>query len=106
MKQALAILLLAFLNIAALSAQSNQPSTKPPPPAPTNPLAVQATEALTAKYTLTADQAKQVYQVQARKLRNQQELAALKTSDPALYRTKLAHLQSGTLGSIVRILHT
>ena len=106
MKQALAILLLAFLNIAFLSAQSNQPSTKPAPPSASNPQAVQATEALTAKYTLTADQAKQIYQVQARKLRNQQEIAALKTADPALYRTKLEHLQTGTLGSIVRILNT
>ena len=106
MKQALAILLLAFLNIFPLVAQSNQPANKPAQPAPTNPQAVQATEALTAKYALTADQAKQMYQIQARKLRNQTEIAALKTADPTLYRNKLEHLQTGTLGSILRILHT
>jgi len=107
MKQALAILLLAFLNIVPLAAQSNQPaphSTKPA--ATTNPDAVRLTEALTAKYTLTADQAKQMYQIQNRKLRSEKELATLKTTDPTRYHTKLENLQTGTLGSVLRILQT
>ncbi len=106
MKQALAILLLAFLNLFSLSAQSNQPAAKPAQATITNPQAVRFTEALTAKYTLTADQAKQMYQIQARKLRNATELQAIKTTNPALYHTKLEHLQTGTLASIMRILHT
>ncbi|MEO6757817.1 MAG: hypothetical protein ABIO24_00075, partial [Saprospiraceae bacterium] len=71
-----------------------------------NPQAVRFTEALTAKYLLTADQAKQMYQIQARKLRNQTELGGLKTSDPVLFQNKLEHLQTGTLGSIQRLLNT
>ncbi len=106
MKQALAILLLAFLNLVPLAAQSNQPASQPAKVAVTDPQAVRATEALTTKYTLTADQAKQMYQIQVRKLRNESELTALKTADPARYLTKMEHLQTGTLGSIKRILQT
>ncbi len=106
MKQALAILLLAFLNIVSLAAQSTQPAAQPAKTAVTNPQAVRVTEALTAKYTLTTDQAKQMYQIQVRKLRNESELATLKTTNPALYLTKLDNLQTGTQGSIRRILQT
>ena len=47
-----------------------------------------------------------MYQIQVRKLRNESALTTLKTTDPALYLTKLEHLQTGTLGSIKRILQT
>ncbi len=104
MQQALALLLLAFLNILPLAAQSNHSAA--PAPAAKNPEAVAATEALTKKYTLTADQAKQMYQIQVRKQRNQAEVAALQTTNPALYQAKRESLQKGTLGSIKRLMHT
>ncbi|MCY7330804.1 MAG: hypothetical protein LH618_19785, partial [Saprospiraceae bacterium] len=104
MKQALALLLLAFLNILPLAAQSNHSAT--PAPAVKNPEAVAATEALTRKYTLTADQAKQMYQIQVRKQRNQAEVAALQATDPGIYQAKRESLQKGTLGSIKRLMHT
>ncbi len=104
MKQALALLLLAFLHIFPLAAQSTQSAA--PTPSAKNPEAVVATEALTKKYTLTADQAKQMYQIQVRKLRNQGEIAALQTSNPTQYQAKRQSLQTGTLASIKRLMHT
>jgi hypothetical protein len=64
------------------------------------------TEALVAKYNLGADQAKQMYTIQLRKARNMADIAALQNSDPALYRTKVKNVQSGTLASIRRILRS
>ncbi len=104
MKQALALLLLAFLHILPLAAQSSESAA--PTAATRNPEAVAATEALTKKYALTADQAKQMYQIQVRKLRNQAEVEALRTTNPSLYQSKRQSLQKGTLASIRRLLHT
>lgn len=74
--------------------------------AATDPAARSATEALVAKYTLNADQAKQMYTVQVRKLRNLKQIADLKESNIALYKSKLQSLQSNTLVSVRRILNT
>jgi len=65
-----------------------------------------ATEALTAKYKLNADQAKQMYTIQLRKAKNIAQIAAFQNSDPALYRAKMQNVQKGTLASIRRILNT
>ncbi|MFN0034740.1 MAG: hypothetical protein ACKVUS_06730 [Saprospiraceae bacterium] len=65
-----------------------------------------ATEALTAKYDLSADQAKQMYTIQVRKKKNMAQIAALHASDPALYRAKAQNVQKGTLASIRRILQS
>jgi len=65
-----------------------------------------ATEALTAKYKLNADQAKQMYTIQLRKAKNMAQIAAFQNSDPALYRAKMQNVQKGTLASIRRILNT
>lgn len=65
-----------------------------------------ATESLTAKYSLNADQAKQMYTVQLRKIKNLEEIQSLKNSDAKAYYAKLDNVQRGTLGSIRRILKT
>ena len=108
----LALLLAAICPLAM--AQKGQ--GMPAPPAPTEAPAVKpiednaeartATEKLSAKYTLTADQAKQVYTVEARKYRNLKAISGLKTTNLALYRTKLQNLQTNTLASIRRALNT
>jgi hypothetical protein len=67
---------------------------------------IKATEALTAKYQLNADQAKQMYAIQQRKQRNMGEIAPLQSANPAQYRMKLHNVQQGTLASIRRILQT
>ncbi|MDX1913710.1 MAG: hypothetical protein SFV22_19600 [Saprospiraceae bacterium] len=64
------------------------------------------TEALTIKYNLSADQAKQMYTIQQRKAKNLADIAPLQTSDPALYRSKVKNVQTGTLASIRRILRS
>ncbi len=106
MKQALALLLLAFLHTLPLAAQSNQPVPQPGQSVANDPQAVRATDALAAKYSLSPDQVRMMYQIQVRKLRNESKLEALKTTDPALYARKRENLQTGTLGSIRRILNT
>ncbi|MBC7777334.1 MAG: hypothetical protein H7246_18015 [Phycisphaerae bacterium] len=65
-----------------------------------------ATEALTKKYVLNADQAKQMYTIQLRKAKNMAEITAFQSSDPALYRAKAQNVQKGTLASIRRILNS
>lgn len=99
MKQALALLLLALFHTLPLAAQSTQPAGN-------DPQAVRATEVLTTKYSLSADQVRMMYQIQARKLRNATKLEALKATDPARYLMKRENLQTGTLGSISSILQT
>lgn len=74
--------------------------------APADPAARSATEQLAIKYTLNADQAKQMYTVQVRKFRNLKQISELKTSNLALYKSKLQSLQSNTLVSMRRILNT
>ena len=65
-----------------------------------------ATEQLTQKYSLSADQAKQVYTIQVRKQRNLSEIATLKTENQAQYNQKLQSIQHGTLASLRKTLKT
>ncbi len=65
-----------------------------------------STEILTAKYKLTADQAKQLYTIQVRKQKNLAQIASLQTSEPALYRAKVHNVQTGTLSSLRNILQS
>jgi hypothetical protein len=67
-------------------------------------LARATTEQLTAKYGLNADQAKTVYTIQVRKLKNLAAIETYKTSNPTLYQTKLVNVQQGTLNSLRRSL--
>ena len=83
-----------------LSAQTDAPSTAPT----SDPTLRAATEALVAKYSLNADQAKQIYKIQQRKQSNMAEIAALQNSDMALYQAKLLNVQKGTWTSIRRVL--
>jgi hypothetical protein len=95
-----ALLIFCFLTgLAAVAAQKAAPLPKNDEQART------ATTDLVAKYKLDADQAKEMYTIQVRKLRNQAEIAPLKSSNKAMYRSKVKNLQSGTLNSIRRILH-
>ena len=96
-------LFLALQGGFALNAQKLETTTAP---AVNDQEVRKATEALTAKYSLNADQAKQMYTIQLRKQKNTAEIAALQNSDPALYRAKAQNVQKGTLASIRRILNT
>jgi hypothetical protein len=99
-------LLLAFSG--ALAAQSPAPKpTKSTAPlsAEREATARQATDALATKYTLSADQAKQMYTVQVRKQRNLAEIESLKTTNLAQYQAKVGSIQRGTLAGIRRILN-
>ena len=87
-----------------LSAQSGAPA--PNKTTATDPAVRAATDALVAKYSLNADQAKQMYQIQQRKNSNMAEIAAFQTSDVALYQAKLLNVQNGTWTSIRHILNT
>ncbi len=100
-----------LVHLAAAQQTPNSPSTgKPEAPALkgpiTDPAARSATEQLAIKYTLNADQTKQMYTVQVRKLRNLKQIVELKTTNLALYKSKLQSLQSNTLVSVRRILNT
>jgi hypothetical protein len=97
-------LLLSLFVAQILSAQSGAP--KPNKSTQIDPEIQTATEALVAKYSLNADQAKQVYQIQKRKKRNMAEIAPLQTSDVALYQAKLLNVQTGTWRSIRQVLQT
>lgn len=87
---------LAFVATAQTSAKNNQTTT--------DPVAREATDKLVAKYSLNADQAKTMYTIQARKLRNMKQIEAIKESDPARYSQKLASVQKGTLSSIKKLM--
>jgi len=65
-----------------------------------------ATEKLTEKYALNADQAKQLYRVLVRKERNLAEIEGLQQTDPPLYRKKVQNVQQSTLANLRRILNT
>ena len=106
MKQTLFLLFL--LSAVGLSAQQadSAPPVSTQAGASDDAVARVATEQLVAKYRLNADQAKQMYTIQMRKLRNLASIESLKTSDPARYRAKLQSVQTGTLASIRRILQT
>ena len=47
-----------------------------------------------------------MYTIQVRKQKNLNAIAALQSSDPALYRVKLQNVQTGTLAGIRRVLNT
>jgi preprotein translocase subunit SecF len=104
MNKLLFSLLLLVLGGQALNAQKTETTAAP---TATNDQEIRkATEALTAKYQLNADQAKQMYTIQARKAKNLAQIESLKSSDPALYRAKVQNVQKGTLANIQRILNT
>lgn len=103
MKQILCLLLL--LTTAGLAAQNTR-KTLPPLSAADEATARTTTEQLVQKYQLNADQAKQMYTIQVRKLRNLASIETLRNSDPAHYRAKLESVHNGTLASIRRILQT
>lgn len=105
MKKSLFFLLLLLQCGIVLNAQKIESAA--PAPTTTNDQEIRkATEALTAKYKLNADQAKQMYTIQVRKSKNMAQIAAFQTSDPALYRAKVQNVQKGTLANIQRILNT
>ncbi len=105
MKKSLFFLLLLLQSGFVLNAQKTE-SAAPAPTTSNDQEIRKATEALTAKYKLNADQAKQMYTIQVRKSKNMAQIAAFQTSDPALYRAKVQNVQKGTLASIQRILNT
>ena len=107
MKQLLALLLFFITSSIAVTAQTVE--AQPPSGTATSSTDApvrEATEKLVAKYTLNADQAKQMYAIQQRKQRNLGEITPLQTSNYTLYLSKLESLQRGTLASIRRILRT
>lgn len=113
MKQAFVLFLLSLcLAATPLWAQSSKVSA--PSPATSKPtispdreaVARTTTDQLAAKYTLNADQAKQMYTVQVRKQRTLAQLENIRTSQPDVWRAKMKSLQKGTLASIRHLLHT
>ena len=105
MKQLFALALF-FITVVAATAQNAEAKAPAPNTAANDAAAREVTDLLVAKYTLNADQAKEMYTVQQRKLRNLGEIAPLQTSNRSLYLTKLENLQKGTLSSIRRLLRT
>jgi hypothetical protein len=109
MKKSLFILFLLFT--AAVSSQAQQVEAAPAAVPTTGTTGVndievrKATDALAAKYSLSADQAKQMYTVQLRKAKNLAQIESLKTSDPALYQAKVQNVQKSTLSGIRKILN-
>lgn len=98
-----------FLITVAAAASAQDVKSKPPAGdniAVTDTVARNATEKLVAKYTLNADQAKEMYTIQQRKQRNLAEIEAYKTSNRSLWLSKMESLQKGTLNSIRRVLRT
>ena len=69
-------------------------------------LAAKGAKSASLKDVLTADQAKQMYIIQARKVNNLAQIAPLQDADPARFRMKAKNVQTGTLASIRRILQT
>lgn len=106
MKRTLSLLLCLALGAATTFGQTNAAKTVAHPVKIDDTTARQATEQLTAKYSLNADQAKQMYGIQIRKLRNLAEIERLRTENPALFRAKLESIQRNTIAAIRRILRT
>ncbi len=107
MKKLLFCLLLAVSGGITLNAQKLESAAPAAPTNSANDLELRkTTEALTEKYQLSPDQAKQMYSIQVRKKKNLAQIEALQNSDPALYRAKVQNVQKGTLASIRRILQT
>lgn len=88
----------------ALNAQKAASAT--PTPSASDLEARKTTEALTAKYGLSADQAKQMYTIQVRKQKNMAQILSVKDTDPALYLAKAQNVQKSTLVNIRRILQS
>jgi hypothetical protein len=63
-----------------------------------------STDLLSKKYNLNEDQSKRMMTIQVRKLTNLSQIESLKTTDNTKYFQKLKNIQSGTLGSIRRLL--
>lgn len=105
MKNLIFFLVLLLNGVTSLNAQRVE-TTAPTPTTGSDLEIRKATEALTAKYGLNADQAKQAYITLLRKEKNLAQIATLQTSDPALYRAKAQNVQKGTLASIRRILQS
>jgi hypothetical protein len=63
-----------------------------------------STDLLSKKYNLNEDQSMRMMTIQVRKLTNLSQIESLKTTDNAKYFQKLKNIQSGTLGSIRRLL--
>lgn len=102
--------LLLLLGTSFLSAQDSpaKSSTATAPAASNlNDQAIRKnTETLSEKYSLNADQAKQLYRVLVRKEKNLAEIEALQQTDAALYRKKVQNVQQSTLANLRRILNT
>ncbi|HNL37652.1 MAG TPA: hypothetical protein PKL15_11210 [Saprospiraceae bacterium] len=96
------VFLLFFLAGTGLWAQKSQNALS----AADEATARAATEQLVAKYKLNADQAKQMYTIQARKMRNMAAIESIKNSDPTLYLAKKQSVLDGSRASIRRILNT
>lgn len=106
MKRTLSLLLCLTLGAATAFAQASAAKTTANPVKTDDATARQATEQLTAKYSLNADQAKQMYGIQTRKLRNLAEIEPLRSENPAQFRAKLESIQRNTIAAIRRILRT
>ncbi len=106
MKKALFSIVLLLQGILAVHAQDIKTSAPSPSTSGSDQEIRKATEQLTAKYSLNADQAKQAYIVLVRKDKNMAQIAGFKDSDPALYLAKAQNIQKGTLASIRRILNS
>ncbi|MCW5923287.1 MAG: hypothetical protein KIS77_13155 [Saprospiraceae bacterium] len=102
------ILAFSLFLLTATASFAQKVMAKPPAGAASanDAVAREATDKLVTKYTLNADQAKEMYGVQQRKLRNLEEIAPLQSSNRSQYLSKLENVQKGTLGSIRRILRT
>ena len=98
-------ILLLFSLLLAISFHAGSQAVTPPVISTDDAAARTVTVQLTTKYSLTADQAKQMYTIQVRKQRNFSEIESLKATDPAKYQAKIASIQKGTLGSIKRLLN-
>lgn len=106
MKKALFSIVLLLQGILSVHAQDIKTSAPSPSTSSSDQEIRKATEQLTAKYSLNADQAKQAYIVLVRKDKNMAQIASFKDSDPALYLAKAQNIQKGTLASIRRILNS
>lgn len=96
-----------LLFVVSIAFQSAAQEASPATPNPAHEKAArEATDLLAAKYSLDADQIKQMYTIQLRKQRNTAEILPLQMQNPALYRAKVQSLRKGTLASIRRVMHT
>lgn len=109
MKNSLLALILLFVSAVSSQAQSKEAAAPVAPAAPgaaVNDVEVRkSTDALAVKYSLSADQAKQMYTVQLRKAKNLAQIESLKSTDPALYVAKVQNVQKSTLSGIRKILN-